>query len=85
MLTEIDGRVDTFPAASRASTANVYDVPQLNPATAYDVELVCPSCDPFLYTVYPVTPTLSVEADQPKVKPVCVTDDAPRLDGAEGG
>jgi hypothetical protein len=43
-----DARVtETFPAASRDSTANVYDVPHVSPLTGYVSELVCPSSVPF--------------------------------------
>ena len=51
VLNETDGREDTLPAASRASTANVYELPHAKPETAYDVEVVCPNCDPSRYTV----------------------------------
>jgi hypothetical protein len=39
--------VEALPEVSRVSTANVYDVPQVRPLTAYVSELVCPSRVPF--------------------------------------
>jgi hypothetical protein len=46
-----DARVtETLPAASRDSSANVYDVPHVSPLTGYVSEPVCPSRVPFRYT-----------------------------------
>ena len=75
--------VDTFPAASRAFTVNEYVVDGDRPDTVAvvpvtDVARVLP-----WYTSYPVTPTLSVDADHDNED-----DDVPvtaRFAGAEGG
>jgi hypothetical protein len=47
VVAEIDGLDETFPAASKAATASVYEVPQVSPEIAYEVEVVCPSDEPF--------------------------------------
>ena len=39
---EIELRGDRFPAASNASTPNVYVVPHANPANVYDVDVAFP-------------------------------------------
>jgi hypothetical protein len=50
VVAETDGREDTFPAASNASTPSVYVVAQLRPPTASEVEVVWADCDPFANT-----------------------------------
>jgi hypothetical protein len=44
-----------------------------------------PTCVPFRKTRYPVTPTLSVDADHDNVNDVCVMLLATRPGGADGG
>jgi hypothetical protein len=74
-----------FPAASRASTPNQYDVPQARPLCADDVDVTDAISVPLRNTSYATTPTLSLEALHVRVSPVCVTLDAARPVGADGG
>ena len=60
---------ETLPAASTAFTVTLYSVPAVRLSSVYSVPVtsVSPftgSSDSFTYTLYPVTPTLSVDAVQ---------------------
>src|SRR3954469_14135074 len=57
-------RADSFPAASVALTAYVYAVEGVSPVSWYTGDVGVATCDPLRYTLYPATPTLSVEAVQ---------------------
>jgi hypothetical protein len=61
---------ERLPAASAASTVNAYEVPHVRPESA----VLVPDGDavsvPFLYTPYPVTPTLSLDAVHESVNEV---------------
>jgi hypothetical protein len=73
-----------FAAASNASTPKVYEVPHARDVKVKADVLVVPTEDPLRYSVYPVTPTLSVEAAHATVTlaaPLAVTW---TLAGAEG-
>jgi hypothetical protein len=76
---------DTLPAASKAATMYENDVDADSPASEYDVAALVPIFVPARYTLYPVTPTLSVDAFQ--VRSICdeETAVATRLVGTEGG
>jgi hypothetical protein len=63
---------DRFAAASKASTASVYEVPHVNPVNVYDVPAGLPASVPFRYAPYPLTATLSVDADHESVIAVWV-------------
>jgi hypothetical protein len=83
-VTAPDG-AEVLPAASRAVTVKVYAVAAASPPTVKVVPDVLPTTVPARRTWYPVTPTLSVDADQesetlPDVCPVTV-----RFAGALGG
>jgi hypothetical protein len=60
----IDACGETLPAASNACTASVWLVPQASPVNVNDVVVIVPALTPSRKTVYPVTPTLSVDAVQ---------------------
>jgi hypothetical protein len=55
---------EVLPAASRAETVYAYVVARARPVSANDGAVVTPIWAPSRNTVYPVTPTLSVEAVQ---------------------
>lgn len=76
---------DWFPARSCALTVKVYEVDGASPVTVADVPATVKAFVDPLYTSYPVTPTLSVAADQLNATPVLVTVPALRLPGADGG
>jgi len=78
-------RVEWLPAASKASTENVYVVPQARPEAVYDVAVVVPRVAVSRNTVYPATPVSSVAAVQVIVTAVCdafVTESADGVVGA---
>ena len=56
--------VEAFPAASSAATLKAYSVPPDSPVTEADVPVVEATSVASRYTLYPVTPTSSVEALQ---------------------
>ena len=63
-----------------------YAVDAARPVSEYVVPLVTvPICVPPLYILYPVTPTLSVDAVQESATDVCVMFEAERFVGMEGG
>jgi hypothetical protein len=57
-----DALLERLPALSKASTASVYAVPQTSAATVPPGWLVVWATEPFRYTPYPTTATLSVDA-----------------------
>src|SRR6266536_1221956 len=79
---------DLLPAASLASTANVYGLLQANPVTVVEVAGGLPVTVLYtevpLTTSYAVTPTLSVDPVQVRLTLVDCTLDATRLAGAVG-
>ena len=56
-------RCERLPAASRASTSNLCAVPHVRPVTFATGCVTVAASDPFRYTTYWVTATLSVAAD----------------------
>lgn len=64
---------DTFPAASRARTLNVYAVDAVNPVAVYEVADTVATTEPLRSTSYAVTPTLSVAAVQVSATVFAVT------------
>jgi hypothetical protein len=76
--------VELLPAASYAATVNEYVVLEVRPVAVYEVEVEVANCTPFLYILYPVTPKLSVDADQDIVVCVCVVLVLERLVGTDG-
>jgi hypothetical protein len=80
----IDARVELFPAASKACTPSVWLVPQTRPVNVKEVVVVVPAAMPSRKTVYPVTPTLSVEAAHEAGIVVVVAPEATRPVGTEG-
>jgi hypothetical protein len=79
-------RVERLPAASNASTPNVYDVAQVRLPNVYVVALAptVATCVPFRNSAYPVTPTLSVDPAQLTPTDVPLSDPWLRV-GAVGG
>jgi hypothetical protein len=77
-------RGDTLPAASEASTPSETGVAQVSPEKTYDVAVVDPTLTPFAYMLYPVTPTLSVEADHDVDTDDAVDAVAPNPAGCDG-
>jgi hypothetical protein len=75
---------DTFPAASNARTPSVWLVPHARPVNVNDAVVVAPALTPSRKTVYPVTPTLSVDAVHDNGIVVVVVPVDARLVGAEG-
>jgi hypothetical protein len=75
---------DTLPAASNACTASVWLVPQARPVKVNDVVVVVPALTPSRKTVYPVTPTLSVDAVQENGIVVVVAAPTASPEGAVG-
>ena len=57
----------------------------VKPVTAYELVVGEAMRVPSLYTLYPDTPTLSVEASHERVTPVCVRDDGVIPVGVDGG
>ena len=55
---------EVFPAASNAVTLYEYVVAAVRPVLEYVVDAVVPIFTPLRYTLYPTTPTLSVDAVQ---------------------
>ena len=80
-----DDCAEVFPAASYAETVYVYAVAGERPVSVYVVAAVVPTCVPFRYTLYPVTPTLSVEAVQERFTWLAEAGVAERPEGTEGG
>ncbi len=78
-------RADRFPAASKASTANVYVVAQAKPEIVKSVEAVEPTLTPFSYTPYPTTATLSEDVDHSSATPVAPAPMIPTPNGEVGG
>src|SRR4029077_3860897 len=78
------GRVETFPAASRACTPRTWPAAQLSPVNANDVVVVVPALTPSANSAYPVTPTLSVDAVHDSVAVVAVIAEETSPVGAEG-
>jgi hypothetical protein len=76
---------DWFPARSWAFTVNVYVVEGASPVTVADVPAMVRAFVEPLYTSYPVTPTLSVDAVQDNATPVVVTVPTFSPVGADGG
>jgi hypothetical protein len=76
---------DTLPAASYADTVYVYFVEAVNPVFEYDVVDAVPTCVPFRKTLYPVTPTRSVDAVQLRLICDAETVWAARFAGTLGG
>jgi hypothetical protein len=56
-----------FPAASYAATVYEYVVAEVSPVFEYDVVVVVAICTPPLYTLYPFTAVLSVDAVQARL------------------
>ena len=75
---------DSLPAASFALTPTLYEVSGLRPVRLYEVLAVDPFSEPFTYTSYPVTPTLSVDALHVISALESVTFDAVKLVGSDG-
>ena len=78
---------DSFPAASTALTVTVYSVSGVRPVSSISKPSTSLSVFTFAsstYTLYPATPTLSVDAVQVIFAPVCVTSDAVTPAGAVG-
>src|SRR4051812_48054475 len=77
-------RAEMFPAASKACTPRTWLVPPPRPGNGNDVVVVAPALTPSRNRVYPVTPTLSVDAahDRPIDVAVLVVESPV---GAEGG
>src|SRR5262245_15938451 len=80
-----DAREERLPAASYASTPNVYEVPQLRPVWLALGDATEATFIPSRKTSYPATPTSSVDAFQESVRLVGVTSDAASPLGVEGG
>ena len=78
---------DSFPAASTALTVTVYSVSGVRPVSSISKPSTSLSVFTFAsstYTLYPATPTLSVDAVQVIFAPVCVTSDAVTPAGPAG-
>jgi hypothetical protein len=73
-----------FPAASKAETAYAYVVAGERPESVNDADERVPTWTPFLKTLYPVTPTLSVEAVQERDAVDVAVPDTERPEGTEG-
>ncbi len=76
---------EVFPAASIATTPKVYAVDAVSAETAYDVLVTVVMSVPFLYTRYPLTPTLSVDAVHARERLLWVIFDASKFVGTDGG
>ena len=77
---------DSLPAASTALTLTVYSVASVSPVSTNSVPATSSSFTfaSFTYTLYPATPTLSVDALQVTFAPVCVTSVADTFVGTLG-
>ena len=80
---------ETLPAASTAFTVTLYSVPAVRLSSAYSVPVTSVSpftgvSESFTYTLYPVTPTLSVDAVQVTFAVVVVISVAVTSVGAVG-
>jgi hypothetical protein len=83
---DTDPTAERFPAASTASTPTVYDLPHDSDANEYanTPAAVEPTRLPSRYTPYPLTATLSDDADQPSLNPLALCPLTTNPDGNDG-
>ena len=78
-------RGERLPAASKASTPDQNEVPQVRAPSVKEAEVTEAIFVPFLYTSYPATPKLSLEGLQVSETFVLVTALTTRFAGWDGG
>ncbi len=77
-------RLERLPAASRASTSNVCVVPHFRPVTLAAGWVTVAAVDPFRYTTYAATATLSVEPDHSSEMLASLAEPTRRFLGRDG-